>query len=116
MDEKTSKIIADLENQLANGRKALDEIWNSAIRSAMERFGVEHKPRCARVLCLSCAVREALQPLIRKGNINRKTPREIIGEFITEAGDNRKYIGKERKAYIEGLHDLFDVLIRKGLV
>ena len=110
------KTIDDLEVKLANSHKMLDIIWNNAIKAAMDQFGIEHKPRCTHTICASCVARENLKPLIRDGNMNRKTPREIIGEFFSLAEEGKKYIGKERKAYIQGVHDLFEELIRKGLV
>jgi len=108
--------IDDLELKLANNRKMLDVAWNSAIRAAMDQFGVAHKPRCTRSPCVACTVRETLEPLIRDGNLNRKDSREIVGDFVASAGKNTKLIGKERRAYLKGVHDLFDELIRKGLV
>ena len=108
--------IDDLVVKLANSHKMLDIMWNNAIKAAMDQFGIEHKPKCTRTLCTSCVARESLKPLIRDGNMNRKSPREIIGEFVSLVGASEKYIGKERKAYIQGVHDLFEELIRKGLV
>lgn len=118
MDElkRLKKVIDDLEMKIGNSHKMLDVIWNNAIVAAMDQFGVEHKPRCNRVPCQACAVRDALKPLLRDTNLNRKEPREIIGEFMGKSLATKKFIGKDKKAYIQGIHDLFEELITRGIV
>ena len=118
MDENQAlrKVIANLELQLANSHKMRDMVWNSAVKASMDQFGVEHKPRCTRSFCQSCNVRHALAPLLRSENLNRMAPRELIGGFISAMEGDTKHIGKERKAYLQGLHDLFEEMIKKGLV
>lgn len=118
MDEvkRFKQVINDLENKLQNSHKCNDVAWNNAIIAAMEQFGVEHKPPCVKSRCSSCEARNTLKPLLRDGNLNRKPPREIIGDFLGLSMAQSKFVGKEHKAYIQGMRDLFDELIRKGIV